>query len=64
MKDKVVSVEGGFDCIVNGRQFGTWRSYAEARLGMKVEQRRAQAALAQVQSRVFEVLLSNGPANQ
>jgi hypothetical protein len=31
----------GFDCIVNGKRFGTWRSHGEAKAGMQTEIERA-----------------------
>jgi hypothetical protein len=43
-RDRVVETASGFDCIVAGRQFGTWATRAMARAGMAVEQRRAAAA--------------------
>ena len=40
--DQVVCLRAGeYDCFVGGKLYGTWRSAAEAALGMKVEQLRA-----------------------
>lgn len=41
--DRVVETTDGFDCIVEGRRFGTWATRPLARAGMKVEQERAHA---------------------
>lgn len=41
--DRVIETPDGFDCIVQGKRFGTWRSRGEARAGMETEQRRAAA---------------------
>jgi len=38
--DRVIETMDGFDCIVDGETFGTWRSRREAEAGMKVEQDR------------------------
>ena len=42
--NRIIETPAGFDCIVNGQQFGTWRSRAEAHGGMQVEVRRAEKA--------------------
>ena len=39
--DRVIETPDGFDCIVGGRQFGTWATRAMARGAMRVEQDRA-----------------------
>lgn len=39
--DRIVKTADGYDCIVDGRRFGTWRSRAEATAGMVTERRRA-----------------------
>ncbi len=39
--DRIIETAEGYNCIVNGRIFGTWRSRAEAVAGMATEQRRA-----------------------
>jgi len=39
--DRVVEVDQGFDCIVQGRTFGTWATRELAKAGMRVEQDRA-----------------------
>lgn len=44
--DRVIETPDGFDCIVAGRQFGTWRTSARARAAMRVEQKRAAARAA------------------
>lgn len=36
-------LDGGWWCIVDGCEYGYWRSKAEAKAGMAVEQRRAEA---------------------
>jgi hypothetical protein len=41
--DRVFRNGDGWDCIVNGRVFGTWATKAIAKAGMEVEQRRARA---------------------
>ena len=54
--DRVVSVPGGFDCIVRGRQFGTWRSRNEAQAGLLTEQRRADKCEAEESAREIELI--------
>lgn len=41
MARKVIERDDGFYCVVNGREFGAWRSRAEALAGYEVERRRA-----------------------
>lgn len=38
---RIIETPHGFDTIVNGQTFGTWRSRAEAKAGMQVEEQRA-----------------------
>ena len=38
--DRIIETADGFDVVVNGRTFGTWRSRAEAAGGLAVERRR------------------------
>ena len=45
--NRIVETPDGFDCIVNGVQFGTWRSRAEAKAGMATEVQRASKVAAQ-----------------
>ena len=40
MSDRIVETAYGYDVIVSGQRFGTWRSKAEAAGGLAVEQRR------------------------
>ena len=46
--DRIIEWQHGFDVIVDGCRFGTWRSKAEAAAGLEVEQRRAAARAAKV----------------
>ena len=39
--DRIIETADGYDVIVAGRTFGTWRSKREAAGGLAVEQRRA-----------------------
>lgn len=41
--DRIVETEHGYDCIVKGVRYGTWRSKGEARGGLATEQARAVA---------------------
>ena len=41
--DRIIEWQHGFDVMVDGCRFGTWRSKAEAAAGLEVEQRRAAA---------------------
>ena len=41
--DRIIECQHGFDVMVDGCRFGTWRSKAEAAAGLEVEQRRAAA---------------------
>ena len=41
--NRVIETADGFDCIVDGKQFGTWRSRREASAGMATEIGRAKA---------------------
>ena len=38
--DRIIETADGFDCIVGGNRFGTWRSRREATAGMATEKRR------------------------
>jgi hypothetical protein len=38
----IVETQYGFDCIVGGKRFGTWRSHKEAKAGMVTEEIRLQ----------------------
>ena len=35
--NRVIETQDGFDCIVEGQRFGSWRSRAEAAAGMVTE---------------------------
>lgn len=39
--DRIIETDDGFDIVVNSTRHGTWRSKAEARAALEVEQRRA-----------------------
>jgi hypothetical protein len=38
----VIETQHGFDCIVGGKRYGTWRSRGEANAGMATEEARLQ----------------------
>lgn len=38
--DRLIETPDGFDCIVDGQRFGTWRSKGEAQAGLQTEQTR------------------------
>lgn len=40
--DRIVETEGGFDIIVGGRRFGSWRTRREAVNARRAEQQRQQ----------------------
>ena len=46
--DRIIETQDGYDVIVDGKTYGTWRSKAEAAAGLHVEQRRAAARAAKV----------------
>ena len=41
--NSIIETKDGFDCIVSGVQYGTWRSRAEASAGMATEIARSKA---------------------
>ena len=48
--DRIIETQDGYDVIVDGKTYGTWRSKAEASGGLQVEQRRAAARAAKALS--------------
>lgn len=44
--DRIVETQDGYDCIVGGVRYGTWRSKGEAAAGMATERTRADARMA------------------
>lgn len=42
MARKIIERDGWFYCVVDGREFGAWRSRAEALAGYEVERQRAE----------------------
>lgn len=56
--DRIVETDTGFDCIVNGERFGTWRSKAEAGAGMAVEQKRTVSKKRRAKLREFDALVN------
>lgn len=47
---KIIERDEGFYCVVDGEEFGAWRSRAEALAGYEVEKRRAERRKAERKS--------------